>query len=132
MRKEFLDNKNFLGAFELNKILKTHEFFQALPAKTSQQIIISLGNNWNSYFKSIKKWSKNKEMYTGKPNLPQRKDKRYIVFFDYTQNKPKDGRIYFQTKRNETKINYIETNITEENFRQLRIVPQATCYKIEI
>lgn len=68
-------------------MLKTDETFQALPAKTSQQIIIQLCNDWKSFFKAIKEWKKRKNEFCGKPNLPKYKKKngRNVVYFDYMQ-----------------------------------------------
>lgn len=105
-----------------------------MPAKTSQQIIIQLCRNWKSFYKAIKDWSQNKEKYCGKPKLPKYKDRngRNIVFFDYMQGKLKDGKYYFSEKKGIKPTNYIETNITKEQFRLLRIVPYGSCYKIEI
>jgi putative transposase len=114
-------------------MLKNDDVFRALPAKTSQQIIILLGKNWKSFFKAIKNWSKNRVKYTGKPNLPKYKDKngRQIVFFDYMQGRFKDNKYYFpgQDRRKEF---YIDTNINKQSFKLLRIVPYGNCYKIEI
>lgn len=114
-------------------MLKSTDEFKALPAKTSQQIIILLGKNWKSFFKGVKDWSKNKEKYCGKPNLPKYKNKngRQIVFFDYTQGKFKDKKYYFPIREGEDK-NYIDTNIDKKNFKLLRIIPYGNCYKIEI
>ena len=44
-------------------------------AQTSQQTIKLLHKNWKSFFVSIKDWSKNKDKYNGKPNLPKYKHK---------------------------------------------------------
>ena len=53
LRQEFINNKNIIYSFDLNKRLKTHESFKALPAKTSQQIIIKLGHNWKAVCRSV-------------------------------------------------------------------------------
>lgn len=136
IRQEFLNNNRIISAFELNKMLKTHKTFKALPAKTSQQIIIQLCYNWKSFFKAIKQWKKNKNEFCGKPNLPKYKKKngRNIVYFDYMQGSFQDGKYYFPVKggNKSVKNEYIETNITKEQFKQLRIVPYGSCYKIEI
>ncbi|MFS0643802.1 transposase [Siminovitchia sp. 179-K 8D1 HS] len=129
MRKLFISEGRALSAFDLNKILKDEEVFKALPAKTSQQIIIALGRNWKSFFISIKDWSKNKSKYTGKPRLPRykKKDGRNIVFYDYQQGTLKDGKYKFP------KTDYfIETSVTKDMFRQVQIIPYGSCYKIAV
>jgi putative transposase len=114
-------------------MLKGEEVFIALPAKTSQQIIILLGKNWKSFFKGIKGWAKHNKNYPGMPKLPNYKDKngRNVVMFDYTQGSFSDGRYYFP-RRDREKIEYIGTNITKDKFKLLMIVPYGNCYKIEL
>jgi putative transposase len=128
--QEFINNGKYLFPFELNKTLKGHEAFKALPAKTSQQIIIKLGLNWKSYFQSIKIWAKNKKQFLGKPKLPKYKKKngRSIVYFDYMQGSWKDNKYYFPNQ----KQLFIETNITEKQFKLCEIIPYGNCYKISV
>lgn len=131
-RKE--NNNNFVGAFELNKQLKTEDCFKALPSKTSQQIVIQLCNNWRFWFKSLNNYTKNKEKYTGIPKPPKYKDKqkgKNIVLFDYMQGYFSDGKYYF-SRKDRKKVEYVETLTTKENFVLCRIVPYGNCYKIEM
>lgn len=129
IRQEFINNNNLVSAFDLNKDLKNEDVFRALPAKTSQQILIGLGRNWKSYFKSIKDWAKNQGKYTGKPKLPKYKDKegRNVVYFDYQQGTLKEGKYKFPKSDY-----YIETEVQKEDFRQVQIFPYGTCYKISL
>lgn len=131
-RKE--NDNNFVGAFELNKLMKTEECFQALPSKTSQQVIIQLCNNWRAWFKSVKAWKKDSSRYTGFPKPPQYKDKakgKNIVMFDYMQGWFREGRYYF-SRKDRKKVEYVETLAGKDNFILCRIVPYGNCYKIEM
>lgn len=127
MRQEFIKSGKIISAFDLNKQLKTSDPFRALPAKTSQQIILKLGKNWKSFFKGIKDYSKHPSKYCGKPNLPKYKNKngRNIVFFDYMQGKFKEGKYHFSKSNH-----FIETKVTKENFVQMQIIPCISHYKI--
>ncbi len=58
MRQEFINNGKPISSFDLNKMLKIEDVFKELPAKTSQQIMILLGKNWKSFFRSMKDWQK--------------------------------------------------------------------------
>lgn len=129
IRQEFIENNNVVSAFDLNKKLKNEDVFKALPSKTSQQIIIKLGKNWKSFFKSIQDWNVNKHKYSGRPKLPKYKEKdgRNIVLFDYQQGTLKNGRYKFP-KSDE----YIETRVSKETFRQIQIFPYGSCYKISV
>lgn len=134
IRESFINDKKIIFSNELNKILKSEECFKALPAKTSQQIVIQLGHVWKSFFKGIENWKGDRSSHTGMPRLPKYKDKngRNIVFFDYMQGSFWESRYYFPVRFGEEYENYIETNVTKDNFVQMRIVPYGNCYKIEI
>lgn len=140
LREQFFNNKKlnkedrkYYSYMDLNKMLKTHDCFKELPAKTSQQVIIGLSRNWSSMYSSIKRYNKNKIGYTGAPKIPKYKDKngRNVVRFDYTQIKIENGFYYFQQRKGiKIKPNKIKCNIPKENFRLLEIVPMGNCYKI--
>lgn len=127
MRKEFIETGQITSAYDFNKMLKNEKVFRALPAKTSQQIIMKLAKNWKSFFKAIKDWSIHHEKYLGRPKIPKYKEKkgRNIVLFDYQQTRVKNGMLKFPL----TKIT-INTSVTREQFKQLQIVPYGSCYKI--
>lgn len=129
IRQEFIANGKIISAFDLNKRLKNELVFKELPAKTSQQIIIRLGQNWKSFIRSVKDWSGNKSKYQGRPQLPKYKEKdgRNVVFFDYQQGSFKEGKYCFPKSEE-----YIETKIPKEDFRQIQIIPYGSCYKIAI
>jgi len=135
IKQERKDNDNrFIGAFELNKQLKTEDCFKALPSKTSQQIIIQLCNNWRAWFKSIKDYYKHKSKYCGMPRPPQYKNKekgKNTVLFDYMQGCFKDEKYYF-SRKDRQKVEYLDTSVTKEKFLLCRIVPYGNCYKIEM
>jgi putative transposase len=135
LARDFWDkNHKIIFSFEMMKIMRTEECFKSLPAQTSQQVILKLGNNWKSYFIAIKDWSKHKSKYTGKPNLPNYKDKngRFVAEFNYQQGKFKDGKYWFPKMLDFEFKNYIETNIEKKDFVLLQIIPCGNCYKISI
>jgi putative transposase len=130
IRQEFINTNKYIPPNDLNKELKTHEAFKALPAKTLQQIIIGLDFNWRSFFRSVKIWAKNKSRFCGKPSLPKykQKDGRNIVYFDYMQGSFKPGKYYFPNQ----KEFYIDTLIMKNDFKKCTIIPCGNCYKISI
>lgn len=127
IRQEFISSGKIISAFDLNKQLKGKDVFKALPAKTSQQIIIKLGQNWKSFLKAVKDWSKNKSKYPGKPKIPSYKEKdgRNVTLFDYQQGSIKNCKYRFPKTEE-----YIETNVRKEDMKQIQIVPYGSCYKI--
>lgn len=150
IRQEFIINKKWLRYNELDKILKNTTEYKLLPSQTSQQLLILLDKNWNSFFKKSKNYFKDKDRYN-KPKLPKYKDKngKNIIIFTNQQGSIKNQKIYFPYSRNQDTINmktfqqrekyakqhnikrsFIETKI--DNFQQIRIIPKSNCYVIEI
>jgi putative transposase len=97
---------------------------------TNQQVIKTLYKNWSSFSKSIKAYNSDKSKFLGKPKIPKYKDKvkgRNIIIFTSSKCRLKNNRIYFPKRAN---LEPIKTKVT--NIKQVRIVPQATCYVIEV
>ncbi|MDF9298487.1 RNA-guided endonuclease InsQ/TnpB family protein [Geobacillus stearothermophilus] len=128
VRQEFINNNEWIRYNSLDKMLKHEQVYKELPAQTSQQILRLLEQNWKSFFKAIKDWSKNKEKYLGKPKLPKYKKKngRNIVIFTNQQCKIKNGHIKFPKTDLKLKTKVIE------GLQQVRIVPKGSIYVIEV
>jgi putative transposase len=128
IRQEFINNKRWIRYNELDKLLQKTEAYKSLPAATSQQILRLIDKNWLSFFRNIKLYKKNGSL--GKPKLPKYKDKekgRNIVIFTGKQVKLVENFIYFPKKAN---LQPVKTKVN--NICQVRVVPQATCYIIEV
>lgn len=105
--------------------------YRELPTQSAQQAIKLLYKNWKSFFKSIKEYSKNPSKFKGRPKLPKYKDKtkgQNVVAFTNQNCRIKEGFIYF-AKDN---LAPLQTNIKQEQLRQVRIIPNASCYVIEV
>lgn len=130
IRQEFINNGNWVRYNALDKLLQQTDAYKALPSATSQQILRLLDKNWASFFRAIKDYGKHPEKYLGRPKLPKYKHKvdgRNIVIFTNQQVKLKNGKIYFPKM---TGLKPLETKVN--NICQVRIVPNATCYIIEV
>ena len=107
--------------------------YRALPAHCSQQIINLLENNWKAFFKSAKERKNNPKKYKGIPKLPRykKKDSYNILIITSQQLGSK------LTKQGCLKLPKgiglnIKTRISLKHIKQIRIVPEATCFKCEI
>lgn len=128
IRQEFTQNHKMLSEYELTtKLAKEKQLdYIALPAQTSQQVIKTLFNNWKLFFKLCKC----KDKLKGVPKMPKYKHKekgRNISVFTSQQCKLKDGYIHFPKKTN---IEPLKTKV--DNLCQVRIIPQCSCYIIEV
>lgn len=128
IRQEFIKENNWVRYNELHKLLKDHETYKALPAQTAQQTLRLLDKNWKSFMASIKDWSSNKEKFLGRPKIPRykKKDGRNIVIFTYQQCKIADGYVKFP------KSNLSVKTSVKANLKQVRIIPKANIYIIEV
>jgi putative transposase len=132
IKQEFLSTGKWLRYNQLDKIIKENYplDYKALPSVCSQQILIKLDNNIKCYFEGIKIWKKSKKKFTGCPKFPKYKDKingRNIVTFTVSGAKIKKDKIIFAKKS-------LLSNLTikQNNFKQIRIKPQTSCYVIEV
>ena len=101
VRNEFVKNDKWIRYNDLDKILKTDlefdDYKQMPTAKSAQQILRLLDKNWQSFFKAIKDWSKNKDKYLGRPNLPKYKPKngKHILILTNQEAILKEGLLKF-------------------------------------
>jgi len=108
--------------------VKDHETYKALPAQTSEGILMKLEDNWHSFFEAMKEWKADPSRFSGMPRPPKYKEKngRFTAYFTNQQCRARDGRIRFP----KTKLS-IETGIVEP-VHEVRIMPEGNRYKIEI
>ena len=139
VRKEFLDTGKWLRYQQLDKLLKQdldYPDYRNMPgAQSAQQTLRLLDSNWKSFFKSIKDWSKNKDKYLGKPNLPKYKPKggQMVLVLTNQQVTQKGHQLRFPksfdgftvTPRCVTLPNFEKVN-------QVRIVPCNQVFCVEI
>lgn len=133
MRQEFIFNKKWVRGHTLEKQLQSSENFKNLGSQAAQKTIQLVDQNFRSYFKAIKDWSKKKgKGYSGKPSLPsyKKKDGRSIVMLKNIQCRIQNGEIYFSWKplRHFTGI---KTNASGK-LMQIRFVPMGSTYVMEV
>ena len=138
IRQYFFETGKLLKEFELTtQLAKDNQLdYRDMPsAQSAQQTIKLLFKNWKSFFKAIRDYKKNPSKYKGRPKLPKYKDKKghNIVVFTNQNCKIKtdekgENYVYFPKK---TGLEPIKTKI-EGNLKQVRIIPQATCFIVEI
>ena len=101
VREQFIQDGSWIRYFSLDSSLKQdseYPDYRNMPtAQSAQQILRLLDNNWKSFFKSIKDWSKHKEKYLGRPKMPKylKKSSNYILIMTNQNCKLDDGYIKF-------------------------------------
>lgn len=131
VRQEFIEGGRWIRYARLDKTLKAdmeYQDYKAMPtAQCAQQTLRLLDKNWKSFFQSLKDWKKNKEKYTGKPNLPKYKSKsgRNILILTNQNVKLKEGILKFPKSFNgfELKLGCVGRK-NFAGFNQMRFVPK--------
>lgn len=130
-RQAIFGKQEYFSEFEMSTLCAqfNQEDYRALPAQTAQQVIKLVFKNFKSWIAAKKEYEKNPSKFLGKPKLPKFKTgkKQNIVIFTNQQCKLKDGFIHFPKSVN---LDPQKTNV--DSFQQVRIVPLATCYAVEI
>ena len=139
VRNEFVNTGKWLRNHALDKILRQdveYPDYKNMPAaQSAQQTLKLLDDNWKSFFKSIKDWSKNKDKYSGKPKLPKYKPKDGKMVFILTnqQVKLRNDLIYFPKSFQSFTVK--PRCVRLDNFKkinQVRIVPNNQIFCLEI
>ena len=124
---------NYLKEYEFStKLGRENQFdFRNLPTDLSQQVVGQVFKSIRSWVKLKKDFDKNPSKYGNhRPHIPSYKKgkKQNMVVFTTNSCRIKDGYIHFVKNI----IHPIKTKIGDSKLCQVRIIPQATCYVIEV
>jgi IS605 OrfB family transposase len=133
IRQSFVYGWSYINYNEMNRLMKSHQAYKALPAKVSQQILMILDKNWKSFFEAVKAYKTDASKFTGRPKLPLYKDKvkgRNILVYTIqaiSSTQLKKGII----KLSGTEI-LIKTKVNPDRICLVRLVPKCDSYVIEV
>jgi IS605 OrfB family transposase len=133
IRQSFVYGWSYINYNEMNRLMKSHQAYKAMPAKVSQQILMILDKNWKSFFEAVKAYKVDDSKFTGRPKLPKYKDKvkgRNILVYTIqaiSSKLLKKGII----KLSGTNLS-IKTKVNPDRICQLRLVPKCDSYVIEV
>lgn len=124
---------NYLKEYEFStKLCKENQYdFRNLPSTVSQQVVAQAFSAIKSWMKLKKEYEKNPSKFNSKPKLPKYKrgkKQNMVVFTTSACRLKEDGYIHFV----KSIISPIKTNIGGNKLCQVRIIPQATCYVVEV
>lgn len=126
-------NEEYLKEYEFStKLCKENQFdFRNLPTAISQQVVTQVFSNIKGWIKAKKEFEKNPSKFRSKPKLPKYKKgkkQNMVVFTTSACRAKKDGCIHFIKNI----VQPIKTKIGDNKLCQVRIMPQATCYVVEV
>jgi putative transposase len=131
MRQTFFNEGIYLKYEEIHHRMQSHEAYKALPAKVSQQILMLLANNWESFKKSKATYEEDPSKFTGRPQIPKYKHKtegRNILVYTIqavSKRGLKKGLI-------QPSMLPIEVQTKHRAIHQVRIVPRNGHYVVEV
>jgi len=133
IRQSFTYGWGYINYNEMNRLMKYHQAYKAMPAKVSQQILMILDKNWKSFFEAVQAYKADSSKFNGRPKLPKYKDKvkgRNILVYTIqaiSSKQLKKGII----KLSGTEI-LIKTKIKTARICQVRLIPKCDSYVIEV
>ena len=133
IRQSFLYGWGYLNYNEMNRLMKSHEAYKALPANVSQQILMVLDKNCPSFFEAILNYKTDPSKFTGRPKLPKYKDKTKGGNLLVYKIQAISGK---QLKKGIIKLSGTEfslkTKVNTEHICQVRLVPKCDSYVFEV
>ncbi len=132
LSKTSLNQQNkLLFYYDLNTLLQTEECYKLLPAHTAQQTLKLLCRNWKGYFRALKEWKKDPDLFFAMPRPPgyKPKDGEMVAIFSNQQAKIRNGWLVLPKKVGY----YYKTRLTAATkLREVRIIPRRVGYTIEL
>ena len=124
---------DYINEYEFStKLCKENQVdFRNLPSVVSQQVVAQVFSVTKSWMKSKKEYEKNPSKFLSRPKLPKYKrgkKQNMVVFTTSACRLKSDGYIHFVKNI----ISPIKTRIGDNKLCQVRVIPQATCYVVEV
>jgi putative transposase len=124
---------DYINEYEFStKLCKENQVdFRNLPSVVSQQVVAQVFSVTKSWIRSKKEYEKNPSKFLSRPKLPKYKrgkKQNMAVFTTSACRLKSDGYIHFV----KSIISPIKTRIGDNKLCQVRIIPQATCYVVEV
>jgi putative transposase len=131
IRQAFIHEGTHLTYNEMDRRMQSHEAYQALPAKVSQQILMLLAKNWISFFEALKAYEENPSKFLGRPKLPKYKHKtqgRNILVYTIQAISKRD------LKHGLVRPSMLQISVKtkQKTIDQVRIVPRNGYYVVEV
>ena len=133
VRQSFLFEHIYLNNTAVYHLVKSSDAYQGLPRKVSNQVLIQLDTAWSAFFEAMEAYPEHPERFTGRPQLPKYKHKtsgRNLLVFELGAI----GKAHLAHR--EIAVSQlgwlVETKQNPTQIKQVRIVPKADHYVVEV
>jgi putative transposase len=133
VRQSFIFQGVYLNNTAVFHLIKTHEAYQALPRKVSNQVPIQVHTAWIGFFEAMEAWREHPERFTGRPKLPGYKHKtegRNLLVYEkgsVWKRELDQGVIALSALGA-----LVQTAQSRETVSEVRIVPKGAHYVIDV
>jgi putative transposase len=133
VRQSFLFQQTYLNNTATFHLLKQTDAYKALPAKVANQVLLQLHQAWTAFFEAMEVYREHSEQFPGRPGLPKYLPKtqgRNLLIFEL-------GCIWkAELRLREIAVSQlgriVETKQKPQAVQQVRIVPKAEHYVVEV
>jgi putative transposase len=131
LRQAYIFNGQYLSCRELQRQMRRHDAYRALPVKVAQQVLRLLDKNWQTFLEARLAYQADPGQCAARPRLPKYKHKtdgRVILVYTL-QALSKTGlkRGLIQPSRLPITV---QTN--QASLSQVRVVQRVNCYVVEV
>lgn len=133
IRQHFFKTGELLSYYQIQKLFQNEKQadYYALPAKVSQQILMLVCANFQSFFQALQAYKENPEKFLARPRLPGYKHKTkgrcVVVYTSQAVSVPLLRKGIIQLSKSA-----VSFPTKQENIQQVRIVPRYNHCKIEV
>ena len=127
----FQDHKRILYE-ALDTSMQPTEEYRALPAKVAQWVLKQVCAAWKSYFAAIAEYRRHPAKFLGHPKLPkylEKQGRNLLVFTDQAISQAKKNEGWILPSGLDLRV---ATDIPQDRIAQVRLVPKATHYVVEV
>ena len=133
LRQAYIFQGRYLSYSTMDKLMQPHEAYKALPAKVSQQVLVQLHHEWESFFKAKAAYEEDPSKFLGRPKLPKYKHKlegrNILVYTIQAISRGKNGLKGGLITPSQLAIS-VKTK--QKDIDQVRIVPKKGYYVVEV
>ena len=133
LRQAYIFQGRYLSYSTMDKLMQPHEAYKALPAKVSQQVLVQLHHEWESFFKAKAAYEEDPSKFLGRPKLPKYKHKlegrNMLVYTIQAISRGKNGLKGGLITPSQLAIS-VKTK--QKDIDQVRIFPKKGYYVVEV
>jgi len=133
VRQSFIFQHIYQDTTAIFHQLKQTDAYKALPAKVANQVLLQLHRAWTAFFEAMEVYRAHPECFRGRPGLPKYLHKthgRNVVVFERGCIWKAELRVREIAVSQLGRI--VETKQSPQSVQQVRIVPKADHYVVEV